>query len=147
MHWSGCPAGCGNHLVADIGLLGKRIKRGNEVIDAVDIYMGGRTGTHPKLATKVMEDVPCDQLAKVLEFVTPYHTRQKMHPIKGKKYSKKKKSPNKSEQTNPKRSANSEQCISNDDKSRPHLGEGQTESSGKRVGEDVPLLVIPPLKG
>jgi ferredoxin-nitrite reductase len=50
--------------------------------------MGGRTGTHPKLATKVMEDVPCEQLAKVLEFVTPYHTRQKMHPIKGKKYSK-----------------------------------------------------------
>lgn len=88
MHWSGCPAGCGNHLVADIGLLGKKIKRGDEVIEAVDIYMGGRTGTHPKLATKVMEDVPCEQLAKVLEFVTPYHTRQKMHPIKGKKYSK-----------------------------------------------------------
>jgi len=88
MHWSGCPAGCGNHLVADIGLLGKKIKRGDEVIEAVDIYMGGRTGTHPKLATKVMEDVPCERLAKVLEFITPYHTRQKMHPIKGKKYSK-----------------------------------------------------------
>ena len=26
MHWSGCPAGCGNHLVADIGVLGKKIK-------------------------------------------------------------------------------------------------------------------------
>ena len=58
------------------------------MIEAVDIYMGGRTGTHPKLANKVMEDVPCEQLAKVLEFVIPYHTRQKMHPIKGKKYSK-----------------------------------------------------------
>jgi ferredoxin-nitrite reductase len=88
MHWSGCPASCGNHLVADVGLLGKKMKRGNDVVEAVDIYMGGRTGTHPKLATKVMEDVPCDQLAKVLEYVIPYHTRQKMHPIKGKKYSK-----------------------------------------------------------
>ena len=88
MHWSGCPAGCGNHLVADVGLLGKKIKRGNEVVDAVDIYMGGRSGAHPKLAIKVMEDVPCDQLANVLEFIIPYHTRQKMHPIRGKKYGK-----------------------------------------------------------
>ncbi|MGV7220771.1 MAG: ferredoxin--nitrite reductase [Nitrospinales bacterium] len=88
MHWSGCPAGCGNHLVADVGLLGKKMKRGKEVVEAVDIYMGGRSGTHAKLATKVMEDVPCDQLAKVLEQIIPYHTRQKMHPIKGKKYSK-----------------------------------------------------------
>ena len=86
MHWSGCPAGCGNHLVADIGLLGKKMRRGNEVIEAVDIYMGGRTGIDSKLAVKVMEDVPCDQLAQVLEFVIPYHTREKMYPIKGKKY-------------------------------------------------------------
>ena len=86
MHWSGCPASCGNHLVADIGLLGKKIKQGKEVVDAVDVYMGGRTGIDPKLAVKVMEDVPCDELAKVLEFVVPYHTREKMHPIKGKKY-------------------------------------------------------------
>ena len=56
------------------------------MVDAVDIYMGGRTGIDPKLAVKVMEDVPCDQLAKVLEFVVPYHTREKMYPIKGKKY-------------------------------------------------------------
>jgi ferredoxin-nitrite reductase len=93
MHWSGCPAGCGNHLVADIGLLGKKMRRGNEVIEAVDIYMGGRTGIDPKLSVKVMEDVPCDQLAEVLEFVVPYHTREKMHPIKGKKYSRRRESP------------------------------------------------------
>ena len=26
MHWSGCPAGCGNHTAADIGLLGKNAR-------------------------------------------------------------------------------------------------------------------------
>ena len=25
-HWSGCPAGCGNHALADIGLLGKNVR-------------------------------------------------------------------------------------------------------------------------
>ena len=52
MHWSGCPAGCGNHLVADIGLLGKKIKRGDEVIEAVDIYMGGSDGHSPQAGNK-----------------------------------------------------------------------------------------------
>jgi len=69
------------------------MRRGNEVIEAVDIFVGGRTGIDPKLSVKIMEDVPCDQLAQVLEFVIPYHTREKMHPIKGKKYPRRRESP------------------------------------------------------
>lgn len=84
MHWSGCPAGCGNHLVADIGLLGKKAKVNGQVIDAVDVYVGGRSGPDPKLAVKIMEDVPCDRLAAVLEGLVPYHTRDKMHRVRGK---------------------------------------------------------------
>jgi ferredoxin-nitrite reductase len=79
MHWSGCPAGCGNHLVADIGLLGKKIKRRGQIIDAVDVYVGGRSGPDAKLATKLLEDVPCEELAEVLAGVVPYHAREKMH--------------------------------------------------------------------
>jgi len=79
MHWSGCPAGCGNHLVADIGLLGKKAKVGGRVVDAVDVYVGGRSGPDPKAAVKLLEDVPCDSLASVLEGIVPYHSREKMH--------------------------------------------------------------------
>ncbi len=79
MHWSGCPAGCGNHLVADIGLLGKKIKRRGQIVDAVDVYVGGRSGPDAKLATKLLEDVPCDELSDVLAGMLPYHTREKMH--------------------------------------------------------------------
>lgn len=67
IHWSGCSSGCGNHQVGDIGLEGKRIRRGEEVIEAVDIYMGGSSGKDARLATKIMEDVPCDELPEVLE--------------------------------------------------------------------------------
>ena len=76
MHWSGCPASCGNHLIA---------------VDGVDIFMGGRTGKHPKQAIKILENVPCDILPNVLEQIIPFHTREKMHPIKGMKQSKNKK--------------------------------------------------------
>ncbi len=83
MHWSGCPAACGNHLVADIGLLGKKAKIEGKVVDAVDIYVGGRSGPDPKLAVKIMEDVPCDRLPMVLEGLVPYHAREKMHRVRG----------------------------------------------------------------
>lgn len=83
MHWSGCPASCGNHLVADVGLLGKKVKIEGKVVEAVDIYVGGRSGPDPKLAVKIMEDVPCDKLPAVLEGLLPYHTREKMHRVRG----------------------------------------------------------------
>ena len=83
MHWSGCPAACGNHLVADIGFLGKKAKIDGKVVDAVDVYVGGRSGPDPKLAVKIMEDVPCDRLPMVLEGLVPYHSREKMHRVRG----------------------------------------------------------------
>lgn len=82
MHWSGCPAGCGNHLLSDIGFLGKRTKVEGKTVDAVDIFVGGRAGPNPKTSIKILENVPCDSLPQILEGIIPYHTRQKMHPIK-----------------------------------------------------------------
>lgn len=82
MHWSGCPAGCGNHLVADIGLLGKKVKVKGQIVEAVDVFVGGRSGSDPKPATKLLEDVPCDRLPEVLSGILPYHTREKMHKEK-----------------------------------------------------------------
>jgi ferredoxin-nitrite reductase len=77
IHWSGCPSGCGNHLMADIGLLGKRAKVDGQVVDAVDIFVGGRSGTRPVAGVKIMEDVPCDRLETVLEGLTVHVAREK----------------------------------------------------------------------
>ena len=37
------------------------------------------------LAVKVLENIPCDLLPGVLEQIIPYHTREKMHRVKGQK--------------------------------------------------------------
>jgi nitrite reductase/ring-hydroxylating ferredoxin subunit len=66
MHWSGCPASCGNHTVADIGLLGKNIKVNGEVVEAVDVFAGGAAGTEPNFPVKILEDVPCEDLPDVI---------------------------------------------------------------------------------
>jgi NAD(P)H-dependent nitrite reductase large subunit len=77
-HWSGCPAGCGNHALADIGLLGKNIRVDGRLVDAVDVFVGGKTGPNARPGTKILEDVPCEDLPEVLERVIPYvsKTRQ-----------------------------------------------------------------------
>jgi len=72
VHWSGCPNGCGNHTAADIGLLGKRSKIDGVVTDAVDVFVKGNAGPNPKIATKLLENVPCDDLPRVLEGLVPY---------------------------------------------------------------------------
>ncbi len=66
MHWSGCPASCGNHTVADIGLLGKNIKLNGEVVEAVDVFAGGAAGCEANFPVKIMEDVPCEDLAEAV---------------------------------------------------------------------------------
>jgi ferredoxin-nitrite reductase len=77
IHWSGCPSGCGNHLMADIGLLGKRAKVDGRVVDAVDIFVGGRSGPHAEPGAKIMEDIPCDALESVLEGLARFVVRNK----------------------------------------------------------------------
>jgi nitrite reductase/ring-hydroxylating ferredoxin subunit/dissimilatory sulfite reductase (desulfoviridin) alpha/beta subunit len=61
IHWSGCPAGCGNHQAADIGLRGLRTNIGGQVVDAVAIYVGGRTGPDAVVGEQILETVPCDE--------------------------------------------------------------------------------------
>jgi ferredoxin-nitrite reductase len=61
IHWSGCPAGCGNHLAADIGLRGMRVNVDGKSVEAVAVYVGGRTGPQARAGTQIMDLVPCDE--------------------------------------------------------------------------------------
>ena len=67
IHWSGCPAGCGNHQAADIGFRGLRTRIDGKMVDAVAIYVGGRTGPHATAGREIAEAVACnDKLAEVV---------------------------------------------------------------------------------
>ena len=60
MHWSGCPAGCGNHEAADLGFRGMKVNLGDRIIEAVAIYAGGRTGPDAVAGKQLLDVVPCD---------------------------------------------------------------------------------------
>jgi ferredoxin-nitrite reductase len=85
MHWSGCPAGCGNHAAADVGLLGKNIRVNGELVEAVDVFIGGRPGPNPKAGVRMLEDVPCSELPALLETLIPYVTGKPAAPASGPK--------------------------------------------------------------
>jgi ferredoxin-nitrite reductase len=61
IHWSGCPAGCGNHEAADVGLRGFKTRIDGKIVDAVAIYAGGRTGPRAAPGEEILETVPCDE--------------------------------------------------------------------------------------
>jgi NAD(P)H-nitrite reductase large subunit len=76
IHWSGCPAGCGLHQVATIGLQGCRSRLPNgDIVDAAHVSVKGQTGPQPRVATDLMYDVPCDQLPDALEPLVNYLPR------------------------------------------------------------------------
>lgn len=61
IHWSGCTAGCGNHQAADLGLRGCRTSIAGKAVDAVAIYVGGRTGPDAVAGEQILDTVPCDE--------------------------------------------------------------------------------------
>ena len=69
MSWSGCPAGCGNHHAADIGFQGAKARIDDKIVDAVSIFVGGRTGVDSRPGEKIMELVPVDQLDEVVPVI------------------------------------------------------------------------------
>ncbi|MDP7110108.1 MAG: hypothetical protein QF912_03970, partial [Dehalococcoidales bacterium] len=69
MHWSGCPAGCGNHQAADIGFQGIRTRVDDKVVDGVQIFVGGRTGNQGRPGVRIMDLIPVDTLKDILPVV------------------------------------------------------------------------------
>jgi len=66
IHWTGCPNSCGQPQVADIGLMGTKARKDGAMVEAVDIWMGGKVGKDAHLGSLVMEKIPCEDLKPIL---------------------------------------------------------------------------------
>ena len=53
LHVTGCPNGCGQHWIADIGLEGKKIKHEGKLVDAYYFCLGGAVGEFAGVARPV----------------------------------------------------------------------------------------------
>ncbi|MDB9524445.1 ferredoxin--nitrite reductase [Oscillatoria sp. CS-180] len=73
IHWTGCPNSCGQPQVADIGLMGTKVRKDGKPAEGVDIYMGGKVGKDAQLGTCVQKGVPCDDLPEILTGLLAKH--------------------------------------------------------------------------
>jgi ferredoxin-nitrite reductase len=67
MHFSGCTADCGQAMTADIGLQGMRARKDGQMVEAVDVGVGGGIGEDPTFIEWVRQRVPADELPGMLQ--------------------------------------------------------------------------------
>ena len=67
LHVAGCPNGCGQHWIADIGLEGKKIKHEGKLTDAYYFCLGGAVGEHAGLARPVGYRCPAPLVPEAIE--------------------------------------------------------------------------------
>ena len=63
---SGCPHACGQHRLGEVGLLGARVRRGDAVADAADVFAGGDPGEAARLGERVERGVPVERLPEAV---------------------------------------------------------------------------------
>jgi sulfite reductase (ferredoxin) len=64
---TGCPNGCGQHWVADIGIEGKKIKHEGKLTDAFYFCLGGAVGQHAAIARPVGYRCPAPLIPDAIE--------------------------------------------------------------------------------
>ncbi len=67
LHVTGCPNGCGQHWIADIGLEGKKIKYEGQLTDAFYFCLGGSVGQHAGVARPVGYRCPAPLVPEAIE--------------------------------------------------------------------------------
>ena len=67
LHFSGCPASCAQPQIADIGFRGETAHRGEQIVEAVDIGVGGSLGTAAAFGHWVAGAMPTDDVPESME--------------------------------------------------------------------------------
>jgi sulfite reductase (ferredoxin) len=67
LHVTGCPNGCGQHWIADIGLEGKKIKHEGKLTDAYYFSVGGAVGRNAGIARCVGYRCPAPLVPDAIE--------------------------------------------------------------------------------
>jgi ferredoxin-nitrite reductase len=66
LHFSGCPASCGQPQIADIGFRGDTAHVGDRIVEGVDVAFGGSLGTDAGFGDWVAGAMPVDDVPEAL---------------------------------------------------------------------------------
>ena len=73
IHLTGCHHSCAQHYIADIGLLGAKVDRGEDVVEGYDLHVGGGAGVNQAIGRLIRPAVAMDELPPlVLNLLTAW---------------------------------------------------------------------------
>jgi ferredoxin-nitrite reductase len=78
MHFSGCPASCAQPQIADIGFRGETAHRDDQILEAVDVGLGGSLGIDAAFVDWVEGAKPVDEVPEALAaLLTRYRAQRR----------------------------------------------------------------------
>lgn len=75
---TGCPNGCGQYWIADIGLEGKKVKHEGKLVDAYYFAVGGALGAHARTARTLGYRCPATQVPQAIERLLRGYLRDRL---------------------------------------------------------------------
>ncbi len=66
IHITGCHNSCAQHYVGDIGLIGSKVERGEDMVEGYDLHLGGGAGVEQAVGRKIREKVAADEVQPVV---------------------------------------------------------------------------------
>lgn len=67
IHITGCPHSCAQHYCGDIGLIGVKIRQGDQSVEGYNVVAGGGVDNKHSIARKLKDQVPADQIHLFIE--------------------------------------------------------------------------------
>lgn len=77
VHFSGCPSSCGQHQIADIGFRGARTKVDGKMVDAYDLFVGGRLGQNRRFNELLKGKILADDVDVVIDSLLRHYEANK----------------------------------------------------------------------
>ncbi|MGL5097851.1 MAG: NirA family protein, partial [Planctomycetia bacterium] len=77
VHFTGCHHSCAQHYVGDVGLLGAKVEVGDQEVEGYKIFIGGGTGTDPKIGRLLEADVPFDEVPGRIEGLLRFYLEER----------------------------------------------------------------------
>lgn len=69
IHLTGCHHSCAQHYIGDIGLMGTKVKVGDESVEGYNIVLGGGVDDEQGIAAEILNNVPYNEVPSTLEYI------------------------------------------------------------------------------
>ncbi len=74
---TGCPNACAQYQIANIGLMGCKVKVDGQIVDAYDVWVGGQMGREAHFNHVIARKIPATDCAKRLESLLQGYTKKR----------------------------------------------------------------------